>query len=115
MGLATRLVDKSGAEEGGASTLKKEWYKLGTDFSISAGGNETNITISGLDENFDQSLGLMMDLLKKPSADQATLDELVKIILGQREDAKKDHRQIRGAHHFQSARQRVEVSEDAHQ
>ena len=97
MGLATRLLDKSGAEEVGASTLKKEWYKLGTDFSISAGGNETNITISGLDENFDQSLGLMMDLLKKPSADQATLDELVKIILGQREDAKKDHRQIRGA------------------
>ena len=97
MGIATRLLDKSGAGEVGATALKKEWYKLGTDFSISAGNNETNITVSGLDENFRQSLELMIGLLKKPSADQATLDELVKITLGQREDAKKDHRQIRGA------------------
>jgi hypothetical protein len=38
-----------------AEELKKEWYKLGTDFGIGAGDNETTITLSGLDENFEAS------------------------------------------------------------
>jgi len=52
---ATLLLDKSGTKRFGAEALKKEWYKLGTDFSIAAADNETTISIAGLDENFAAS------------------------------------------------------------
>ncbi len=96
MGMAARLLDKSGTERHASEALKKEWYKLGTEFSMSAGNNETSVTISGLDENIEASLALMADLVNNPSADKSTLDELVKIVLAEREDAKKNHRTIQG-------------------
>ena len=88
--IATRLMDKSGTDRFAPEDLKKEWYKLGTDFAISAGDNESFVSIAGLDENFEKSLGLMIEVLTKPVAEGAVLDELKKIILAQRTDAKKD-------------------------
>ena len=96
MGIAARLLDKSGTVSHTSEALKKEWYKLGTEFSLSAGNNETTVTISGLDENLDASLGLMEELVNNPTANDATLDELAKIILAEREDTKKNHRTIQG-------------------
>lgn len=96
MGIAARLLDKSGTRRHTAEALKKEWYKLGTEFSLSAGNNETTVTVSGLDENLDASLTLMEELVNNPSADNATLDELTKIVLAEREDTKKNHRTIQG-------------------
>ena len=97
LAIAAQLLDKSGTSKYSSEDLKKEWYKIGTDFSLNVGNNETTISISGLDENFGASLALAMDYLKQPTADAATLEELVKIILANREDAKKNHRSIRGA------------------
>ena len=94
---AAELLDKSGTKRFTAEELKKEWYKLGTEFSIVAGNNETGINISGLDENFAASWGLLMELMTGPTADSETLEELKKIILVQREDAKKDFRTISSA------------------
>lgn len=88
--IAARLLDKSGAGELTPEELKKEWYRLGTDFSISAGENESVIAISGLDENFEASLALLVEVLTHPTADKPTLDELISIILVQRADAKKN-------------------------
>ena len=97
LSIAAQLLDKSGASEYSAEDLKKERYKLGTDFSIDVGDNETTITISGLDENFGASLEMLLDLFKHPTADATTLEELIRIILINREDAKKNHRAIRRA------------------
>jgi len=94
MSFAADLLDKAGAGDVSSEDLKKEWYKLGTDFAFSAGDQSSSITISGLDENFDASLALAMTLIKKPSVDDETLDELKKIILAQREDSKKNPRTI---------------------
>ena len=87
---ATQLLEKSGTKRFNGEDLKKEWYKLGTDFSVGVGDNETTITISGLDENFAASWAQLMELLQEPTADTETLEELKQIILVQREDAKKD-------------------------
>jgi len=38
LGAATQFLDKSGTKRFGGGELKKEWYKLGTDFAIGAGG-----------------------------------------------------------------------------
>ena len=97
LGAATLLLDKSGTKRFGAEALKKEWYKLGTDFSIAAADNETSISIAGLDENFAASWGLLLEVLQAPAADAETLTELKKIILVQREDAKKDFRTLASA------------------
>ena len=43
--------------------------------------NQTNITISGLDENLDMSLTLLKNYLTTPSATQETLDELIQITM----------------------------------
>ena len=97
LGAATQLLDKSGTKRFTGEQLKKEWYKLGTDFSIGAADNETTISIAGLDENFPASWALLIELLAGPAAAPETLDELKKIILVQREDAKKDFRTITSA------------------
>jgi predicted Zn-dependent peptidase len=90
IGVSTLLLDKSGTKRFSAEDLKKEWYKLGMDASVNAGDNETFIAISGLDENFEKSLALLMEWITGPTADAATLDELKQIILVSREDEKKD-------------------------
>ena len=87
---AAQFLDKSGTKRFSGEDLKKEWYKLGTDFAIGTGENETTISISGLDENFAASWALLMEVLQEPASDTETLEELKKIILVRREDAKKD-------------------------
>src|ERR1041385_1253094 len=90
LGSATEFLDKSGTKRFSGEELKKEWYKLGTEFGIGSGENETSISIAGLDENFAASWALLMEAVQQPAADADTLDELKKIILVRREDAKKD-------------------------
>lgn len=94
LGLATALLNKSGAGDLSAEELQKEWYRLGSDFGIGAGANESSIGISGLDEQFDASLDLMLELVRNPVTDDATLEELKAIILKSRDDQKQDPRAI---------------------
>lgn len=90
LSLATALLEKSGAGRLSAEDLQKEWYRLGSEFGVSAGANESSIGISGLDEQFEPSLALMLDLVREPVADTATLDELKAIILKARADQKQN-------------------------
>ena len=92
--MATALLDKSGAGDLSAEELQKEWYRLGSEFGIGAGANESTIAISGLDEQFDASFALMLELIRNPVTDDATLAELKAIILKSREDQKQDPRAI---------------------
>lgn len=94
---AALLLNRSGTSKLNGEELKKEWYRLGTDFAITVGDYQTSVSISGLDEQFKPSLALMMDYVKNPKTDQATLDELLKIILANREDAKKNFQTIQQA------------------
>ncbi len=93
---AQKLLDVSGTCEMSAEELKTEWFKLATDFSFGSGSDASSFTISGLDENLGASLDLMLQVVNKPTASKETLDELIKIVLADREDSKKDPRAIRG-------------------
>ena len=95
--IARELLDKSGTPRFSSEELKKEWYKLGTDFGMSVGDQETTISIAGLDENFAASLALLSELMHGPATDDATLAELQAIIIARRDDALKDHRTIHEA------------------
>ena len=95
--IARELLDKSGTALFTSEALKKEWYKLGTNFRMSVGDQETTISISGLDDNFAASLALLSELMRGPTTDDATLAELQAIIIDRRDDALKDHRTIHEA------------------
>lgn len=95
--IARELLDKSGTGRFTAEALKKEWYKLGTDFRMSVGHQETTISISGLDDHFAASLALLSELMHGPTTDDATLAELQAILIARRDDALKDHRTIHEA------------------
>lgn len=90
IGMATQLLDKSGAGDLSSEDLKKEWYKLGSNFGVSSGDNESYISVSGLDENFEASLEMMLSLMQNPKADAEVLETLKAIVLKSRDDAKKE-------------------------
>ena len=95
--MARNLMDKSGTARFTSEELKKQWYRLGSEFSLSVDDHETVVTLSGLDENFGASVALMVEALSQPSASDETMSELVAITLANRADAVKDHRAIQTA------------------
>lgn len=97
MPIAARLMERTGTERLSAEELKIAWYKLGTGFSINTDDNQTVLSLSGLDSEFDASLGLLMEILTTPKTDDATLEELKSIILKQRADSRKDPEQLSSA------------------
>ena len=87
--VARELLDKSGTPSFTSEELKKEWYKLGTDFRMSVDDQETTISISGLGEKFRCVARLVV-----------------------RADARPDHRRRHprraSVHHHRSARRRAQ-------
>ena len=92
--ITTQLIDKAGTRHHKPDDLKKEWYRLGAEFSFTTGEWETRLRVNGMDENFAETVALIWDVLKSARADQGTLHKLVDIVIDQREDEKKDHRTL---------------------
>jgi zinc protease len=87
-GFAARYLDYLGTSKLSAEDLKKEFFKLGCSYSVSAGGDMINVSLSGLNENFDKALKLLESLLDDPKVDEEALKNLVADILKQRADSK---------------------------
>ncbi|HVD98697.1 MAG TPA: insulinase family protein [Cytophagaceae bacterium] len=87
-GFAARYLDYLGTSKLSAEDLKKEFFKLGCSYSVSAGGDMINVSLSGLHENFDAALKLLESLLNDPKGDEEALKNLVADILKQRSDNK---------------------------
>jgi predicted Zn-dependent peptidase len=88
LGLAAALMDVAGTGSLSNEALQKEWYRMGSEFRFGAGENSAGIAISGLDEQFEASLALMLDLVKNPTTDATTLENLKGILLKSRRDQK---------------------------
>ncbi len=88
--IAVRLVQIAGTERLSSDDLQREWYKLGTTFNVAASDHETVFELTGLDENFEKSVALLMELLWKPTVAPEALDQLKAIILQQRIDSRKE-------------------------
>jgi predicted Zn-dependent peptidase len=76
------------------SELKEEFYKLGCSYSISSGDEETIISLSGLNENFDEALGLLENVISGIQPNKEALDNLVLDILKVRADDKLNKEKI---------------------
>ena len=88
LNLAAALMAVAGTPNLSNEELQKEWYRLGSEFRFGAGENSSAISISGLDEQFEESVALMMEFIRSPVSDQHTLEQMKGILLTSREDRK---------------------------
>jgi predicted Zn-dependent peptidase len=92
--VAAGYFDYLGTSKYTPSQLKEEFYKLGCSYNISAGDEETTISLSGLNENFDKALSLLEEVISDVKPNKEALDNLVLDILKVRSDNKLDREKI---------------------
>ncbi|WKK64662.1 M16 family metallopeptidase [Lutimonas zeaxanthinifaciens] len=88
LSLAVGYLEFLGTDKYSPEDLKKEFYKLGINYSVSAGSDRSYVGISGLQENLEPGLELLEHLMKHVVADQEAYDLYVERILKSREDGK---------------------------
>ena len=72
--LAAEYLQYVGTNSKSSETISREFYKLASSFKVSAGNEETYVSLEGLNENFDKTIALFEDLIKNCKADQTALD-----------------------------------------
>ena len=90
MKVAVEYLEYLGTEDMPAEDFKKELYKIGCSFGVSANADQTYVYVSGLTENMDKAIQLLDNLLANPKADDEALTKLIDGIFKKREDIKKD-------------------------
>ena len=88
LSLALEYLDYIGTNTYSPADIRKEFYKLGVEYSLNTGTEKSYITISGLKENIPAGIKLLEHLLTDAKADQESYDNLVDQILKSRFDAK---------------------------
>ena len=94
---ALDLLSLSGAGPYSADDLKKKLYALGTSVSYACDERDSAVTISGLDRNFWPSLELVAERFDWPNVSSGTLERLIDVDLGAREDEKRDPEAVHSA------------------
>ena len=88
LSLSAALLDIAGTQTMSNEELQKEWYRMGSDFRFGAGENSSAFTVTGLDDQFEDTLALMMELINNPTAEAQSLEQLKGILIKSREDRK---------------------------
>jgi len=88
LGLAVGYLDYLGTDTYSAEALRKEFYKLGIDYYVSAQAEQTYVGISGLKENLPKGLELLEHLWNHAVADQDSYNDYVAAIAKERQDNK---------------------------
>lgn len=97
LSLAINLLDYLGTDKQTSEQIKKEFYKIGVSYWVSAGSDLSYVALSGLESNLPKGIELLENLLKNVKPDQAVYDTQVKTILNQRDNAKKRKESIMAA------------------
>lgn len=97
LGIATRYLQYLGTDKYTPEQLKEEWYKLGLTFNVSPTLDRVYISLSGLDESFEQGVALFEHFLTKLKPNEEALLTLKEGILQERENSRKDKRSIANA------------------
>lgn len=94
LGLAISYLPYLGTDKYTAAELQKEFYKLGLSFDVSSGDRRVYVTLSGLEESFEEGVKLFEHILANVQPDKTALNNLTDGILKKRVDAKKDKNTI---------------------
>ncbi len=74
--------------------LNEEFYRLACTFSINTQEEETQVTLTGLSDNFEKALSLLEEILTDPKPDTTALRKLVNNTLKARKNAKSNQNEI---------------------
>ena len=94
LSMAAGYFSYLGTSKYSPSQLKEEFYKLGCSYSISTGEDQTALTLSGLNENFDKAFVLLESVINDLKPEQEALKNLVSDIMKVRADNKLDKEKI---------------------
>lgn len=87
---AVDLLTLAGAGPLSADEFKKKLFALGTSLTYTCSEQDTAVHLTGLDRNLWASLELMAQRFDWPSIEPGTLQKMIEVELGAREDEKKD-------------------------
>lgn len=88
--LAVQYLEFLGTDKYTAEELKEEFFKLGLSFSVFTGDKESYVTLSGLDESFEEGVKLFEHILANAKPDEEALKKMVEKTIKSREDNKSD-------------------------
>ncbi|MCB9285628.1 MAG: insulinase family protein [Lewinellaceae bacterium] len=94
LALAISYLPYLGTEQYTPEQLKQAFFRLGLAFNVSVSNERMYVTLSGLDESFEEGVKLFEHLLKNVKAEPEALKNLVADILEQRINSTKDKRVI---------------------
>jgi len=94
LGLAVQYLEYLGTDKYSPEDLKKEFYKLGLEFSVNSNRDRVYVSLSGLEDNLTKGLELFEHLLAKVKPNKEVYEAMVGDILQSRMNAKKDKGQI---------------------
>ncbi len=86
--LAAGYLEYIGTNKYSAEELKKEFYKLGIEYYVSAGADVTYVGLKGLKENLSEGLALLEHLWADAKADETAYQKYVDKIQKGRENGK---------------------------
>lgn len=95
--IATMYFDYLGTAQFTAAQFKEEFYRIACNLSFYSSDDYSQITLSGLSENYEKALSLTMDLLNGALTDETALENLINDILKQRNDAKSNQNSVLNA------------------
>lgn len=88
IGLALDYLPFLGTSKYSPAEIQQEFYKIGCDFNVSAGTEQVYVSLSGLDENFEEGVKLFEHLLSDAQPEAEPLKNMVSNILKERADSK---------------------------
>jgi len=97
LALASDYIGYLGTPDCSAEAFASGMYGLACNYRLQAGGNTTNLTVSGLGENIVQALPMVEDLLRNAVADEDILTQLKMDLVRSRMDNKKNQRACNSA------------------
>jgi predicted Zn-dependent peptidase len=92
--IAIDYISYLGTSKMTPAEVQQEFYKLGCSFNVFNSENQTWVSLTGLNENFEKATRLFESLFADPKVEEETLKNLVSDILKKRSDAKQDKRTI---------------------
>jgi predicted Zn-dependent peptidase len=94
--LAMQYLRYAGIPGMNAEQISKKMYALGCNFFTNVGDEETYVSLTGPEENFEAAMRILEGLLNNPVADEKAFKDMIDGELKKREDNKLNSRAISG-------------------
>ena len=90
--VAASYIDYLGTDKLSAAEVKQQFYKMACNYAISVNADAITIGLSGLAEYMPDALALLEDLLHNAKVDEDAYQQMVGLILKNRQDQKSEQR-----------------------